>query len=100
MPTLLSTLKAAVSNKNVEKYTCLFTESCDNTTHKDCPTKKAQRSSVQFILFAFINYSTKLHVIIIHLAGSPGSYVAYLKDCLKKRSKKLECKLSMAEQKY
>ena len=51
-------------------------------------------------LFAFINYSTKLHVIIIHLAGSPGSYVAYLKDCLKKRSKKLECKLSMAEQKY
>ena len=51
-------------------------------------------------LFAFINYRTKLHVIIIHLAGSPGSYVAYLKDCLKKRSKKLECKLSMAEQKY
>ena len=59
-----------------------------------------QFSSVQFILFAFINYSTKLHVIIIHLAGSPGSYFAYLKDCLKKRSKKLECKLSMAEQKY
>ena len=57
-----------------------------------------QFSSVH--LFAFINYSTKLHVIIIHLAGSPGSYVAYLKDCLKKRSKKLECKLSMAEQKY
>ena len=53
-----------------------------------------------FHLFAFINYRTKLHVIIIHLAGSPGSYVAYLKDCLKKRSKKLECKLSMAEQKY
>ena len=52
-------------------------------------------------LFAFINYSTKLHVIIIvHLAGSPGSYSAYLKDCLKKRSKKLECKLSIAEQKY
>ena len=48
-----------------------------------------------FILFAFINYSTKLHVIIIHLAGSPGSYFAYLKDCLKKRSKKLECKLSL-----
>ena len=43
VPTLLSTLKAAVSNKNVEKYTCLFTESCANTTHKDCPTKKAQR---------------------------------------------------------
>ena len=42
-------------------------------------------SSVQFILFAFINYSTKLHVIIIHLAGSPGSYF----NCLKKRSKKL-----------
>ena len=63
---------------------------------------KVQFSSVQFILFAFINnyYSPKLHVIIIHLAGSPGSYFAYLKDCLKKRSKKLECKLSMAEQKY
>ena len=45
-------------------------------------------SSVQFILFAFINYSTKLHIIIIHMAGSPGSYFAYLKDCLKKRSKK------------
>ena len=47
-----------------------------------------------------MNYSTKLHIIIIHLAGSPGSYFAYLKNCLKKRSKKLECKLSMAEQKY
>ena len=35
MPTLLSTLKAAVSNKNVEKYTCHFTEPCDNTTHKE-----------------------------------------------------------------
>ena len=59
-----------------------------------------QFSSVQFSLFAFINYSTKLHVIIIHLAGSPGSYFAYLKECfLKKTSKKLECKLSMAEQK-
>ena len=56
--------------------------------------------SFSFILFAFINYSTKLHVIIIHLADSPGSYFAYLKDCVKKRSKKLECKLSMAEQKY
>ena len=53
-----------------------------------------------FILFAFINYSTKLQLIIIHLAGSPGSYFAYLKDCLKKKSKKLECKLSVAEQKY
>ena len=52
------------------------------------------------IFFAFINYSTKLKLIIIHLAGSPGSYFAYLKDCLKKRSKKLECKLSVAEQKY
>ena len=51
-------------------------------------------------LFAFINYSTKLQLIIIHLAGSPGSYFAYLKDCLKKRSKKLECKLSVEEQKY
>ena len=28
----------------------------------------------QFILFAFINYNTKLHIVIIHLAGSPGSY--------------------------
>ena len=56
--------------------------------------------SFHFILFAFINYSTKLQLIIIHLAGSPGSYFAYLKDCLKKRSKKLECKLSVAEQKY
>ena len=36
-----------------------------------------QFSSVQFILFAFINYSTELHVIIIHLAGSPESYFAY-----------------------
>ena len=55
---------------------------------------------ISFFLFAFINYSTKLQLIIIHLAGSPGSYFAYLKDCLKKRSKKLECKLSVAEQKY
>ena len=35
----------------------------------------------------------------MHLAGSPGSYFAYLKDCLKEWSKKLECTLSMAEQK-
>ena len=35
----------------------------------------------------------------MHLAGSPGSYFAYLKDCLKERSRKLECKLSMAETK-
>ena len=39
-------------------------------------------------------------MIIMHLAGSPGSYFAYLKDCLKEWSKKLECTLSMAEQKY
>ena len=37
--------------------------------------------SFSFIFyFAFINYSTKLKLIIIHLAGSPGSYFAYLKD--------------------
>ena len=35
------------------------------------------KSSVQFILFAFINYSTKLHVIIIHLAGSPGAQMCH-----------------------
>ena len=38
----------------------------------------------------------------MHLAGSPGSYFAYLKDCLKngvKIKKKLECTLSVAEQK-
>ena len=38
----------------------------------------------------------------MHLAGSPGSYFAYLKDCLEewsKKIKKLECTLSMAEQK-
>ena len=66
--------------------------------HKEYLDSSVQ--SIFFILFAFINYSTKLQVIIIHLAGSPGNYFAYLKDCLKKRSKKLECKLSMAEQKY
>ena len=38
-PTLLSTLKAVVSTKNVEKYTCHFTEPCDNTTHKESVTK-------------------------------------------------------------
>ena len=35
----------------------------------------------------------------MHLAGSPGSYFAYLKDCLKEWSRILECKLSMAETK-
>ena len=35
----------------------------------------------------------------MHLAGSPGSYFAYLRDCLKEWSEKLECTLSMAEQK-
>ena len=39
-------------------------------------------------------------MIIMYLAGSPGSYFAHLKDCLKEWSKKLECTLSMAEQKY
>ena len=34
----------------------------------------------------------------MHLAGSPGRYFAYLEDCLKEWSKKLECTLSMAEQ--
>ena len=37
----------------------------------------------------------------MHLAGSPGSYFAYLNDCLEewsKNKKKLECTLSMAEQ--
>ena len=38
-------------------------------------------------------------MIIMHLAGSPGSYFAHLKDCLKEWSKKLECTLFMAEQK-
>ena len=37
----------------------------------------------------------------MHLAGSPGSYFAYLKDYLEEWSKKkLDCTLSMAEQKY
>ena len=39
----------------------------------------------------------------MHLTGSPGSYFAYLKDCLEewsKNKKKLECTLSMAEQKF
>ena len=33
----------------------------------------------------------------MHLAGSPGSYFAYLKDCLEEwsKNKKLECTLSM-----
>ena len=34
----------------------------------------------------------------MHKAGIPGSYFAYLKDCLKEWSKKQE--LSMAKQKY
>ena len=41
-------------------------------------------------------------IIIMHLAGSPGSYFAYWKDCLEewsKNKKKLECTLSIAEQK-
>ena len=39
-------------------------------------------------------------IITMHLAGSPGSYFAYLKDCLEEWSKikKLDCTLSMAEQ--
>ena len=32
------------------------------------------RLSSFFFFFAFINYSTKLHIVIIHLVGSPGSY--------------------------
>ena len=40
-------------------------------------------------------------IIIMHLAGIPGSYFAYLKDCHEEwsKNKKLECTLSMAEQK-
>ena len=75
-------------------------EECARQWLCNCGWLADQCTSVQFFLFDFINYSTKLHVIIIHLASSPGSNFAYLKDCLKKRSKKLECKLSMTEQKY
>ena len=35
----------------------------------------------------------------MHFASSPGSYFAYLKDYPKEWSRKLECKLSMAETK-
>ena len=55
-----------------------------------------QFSSVH--LFAFISSNIILiTILIIYLAGSPGSYFAYLKDCLKEWRKKLECTLSMAE---
>ena len=36
----------------------------------------------------------------MHLAGSQASNFAYLKDYFKEWSKKLQCKLSLAEQKY
>ena len=72
----------------------------ENLTTTSITKESFIHSFFSFIYFAFINYCTKLKLIIIHLAGSPGSYFAYLKDCLKKRSKKLECRLSVAEQKY
>ena len=34
-------------------------------------------------------------IIIMHLAGSPGGYFAYLKDCLEEWSKKLKKKTRM-----
>ena len=43
MPTLLSTLRAAVSNKNVKKYACLFTASRDNITHIDKASKRKSK---------------------------------------------------------
>ena len=47
-----------------------------------------------------MNLILLITMIIMHLAGTSGSYFAYLKDCLKEWSKKLECTLSMAERKY
>ena len=85
-----------IPNQN-ERYAYVQPE---NICVSRCFTLELTSFSFHFIYFAFINYSTKLKLIIIHLAGSPGSYFAYLKDCLKKRSKKLECKLSVAEHKY
>ena len=58
-------------------------------------------SSVQFSVFLFaivkynINYNNNRT-----LGRQSKKQYAYLKDCFKKWSKKLECKLSLAEQKY
>ena len=39
-------------------------------------------------------------IIIMHLAGSPGSYFAYSKDCLEEWSKKIKKKIIENETKY
>jgi hypothetical protein len=43
--TLLSTLKEIVNNKDVEKYTCLFTE-CSNTTNTDSEKKSKGKTKM------------------------------------------------------
>ena len=50
-------------------------------------------------LFAIIKYNTNYNNNNTLGRQSKKQY-AYLKDCFKKWSKKLECKLSLAEQKY
>ena len=56
--------------------------------------------SVQFqFLFAIVKYNANYNNNNTLGRQSKKQY-AYLKDCFKKWSKKLECKLSLAEQKY
>ena len=56
--------------------------------------------SVQFqFLFAIVKYNAN-HNNNNTLGRQSKKQYAYLKDCFKKWSKKLECKLSLAEQKY
>ena len=51
------------------------------------------------LLFAIVKYNINFNNNSTLGRQSKKQY-AYLKDCFKKWSKKLECKLSLAEQKY
>ena len=55
--------------------------------------------SVSVFLFAIVKYNINYNNNRALGRQSKKQY-AYLKDCFKKWSKKLECKLSLAEQKY
>ena len=59
----------------------------------------SQAFSVSVFLFAIVKYNINYNNNSTLGRQSKKQY-AYLKDCFKKWSKKLECKLSLAEQKY
>ena len=78
------------------KNNLVFSQIKSKTVDLDC---NVQHQFSQFYLFATVKYNINYNNNNTLGRQSKKPY-AYLKDCFKKWSKKLECKLSLAEQKY